>query len=182
MLWFRVTGVRAEMHSREPRSVRTSRQSWRYISLFAASSLLILGLFIPFVRWFPIGSYIDRPQQSLIGGLDGVWAAVLVAAWIATAALSIAVPRRSLAFAAVLTALTIAAFVAFEGMHAGGRVARWDVDFPQGEGILPSWELLAGYYLALMGAVLATITSAAGLLLSTTRVDEQRDKHARVGQ
>jgi hypothetical protein len=154
------------------------------VAVLLAAGVMFADLFIPFARqgciFCPIsgpGTTFVLPSFSLIQGLDG-WIALLLVVALALEAMAYLVTRRrSAAIAGLVLAVIVLALGIFEGVDSAGRVVGLDAQAQVqpvelgGNGfvphsITPPGHLIAGFYLLVAAASVAVIAAAAIVVLT----------------
>jgi hypothetical protein len=159
------------------------------IAVLLAALVLFADLFIPFATQgcinCPIsgpGATFVLPSFSLMQGLDGWIALVLVVALALEAVAYLFSRRRIAAIASLVLAVIVVALGIFEGIDSAGRVVGIDAQAQPVElggtgviahGITPPAHLIIGFYVFIAAAVVAVIT-AAMLVALTLRGNRQR--------
>jgi hypothetical protein len=148
------------------------------IAVLAGALVLLADLFVPFATQgcinCPIsgpGATFVLPSFSLMQGLDGRIALLLVVALALEAAAYLLSGRRIAAIASLVLAVIVLALGIFEGVDSAGRVVGLDAQAQQqpvelggtgviAHGVTPPAHLIAGFYLFLAAAVVAVIAAA----------------------
>jgi hypothetical protein len=152
------------------------------IAVVVAAAVMFADLFIPFARqgciFCPVsgtGTVFFLPSFSLMQGLDG-WIALLLVVALALEALAYLVSlRRIAAIASLALAVIVLALGIFEGVDSAGRVVGLDAQAQPVElggngfvphSITPPAHLIAGFYLFVAAASVAVIAAAAIVVLT----------------
>jgi hypothetical protein len=151
-------------------------------ALVVAAAVLFAGLFIPFARqgciFCPIsgpGTTFVLPSFSLMQGLDGWIALVLVVALALEAWAYLVSQRRIAAIASLVLAIIVLALGIFEGVDSAGRVVGLDAQARPVElggsgfvphSLTPPAQLIAGFSLFVAAASVAVIAAAAIVVLT----------------
>lgn len=161
------------------------------VAVVVAAAVMFADLFIPFARqgciFCPIsgpGTTFVLPSFSLMQGLDGWIALVLVVALALEAWAYLVSQRRIAASASLVLAVIVLALGIFEGVDSAGRVVGLDAHAQPVEAggggfaphtLTPPAHLMAGFYVFVAAASVAVI-AAASIVLLTIRNRSRVDK------